>query len=93
MYGHELKRQMELEHKGHVFTLTTADSKRWAITDSSGEDFGSLIMLAGEGADRMPVYGGVVPGETATLFEGSDWEGIARAVINVVVPRRRGPIE
>lgn len=80
----ELQSRMQLEHRGHAFTLESIDSTSWKITDGNGRNYGSVIMMNREGEGGDPVYGGVLPAEHDTLYEGSDWGAIARGVINEV---------
>lgn len=71
-----------LEHKGRMFTLERDHGNRWQITDDAGVVYGSVVMLTDDGADHDPVYNGYLAGQDDFLHFGSDWDGIARSVIN-----------
>jgi hypothetical protein len=71
-----------IEHKGHEYRILNLDETSWAIRGEDGRTMGSLILLAEEGESGDPVYAGRRPGELESYAEGSDWRGIAKAVIN-----------
>lgn len=56
--------------------------RRWAVRDEDGRTLGSLVVMAHEGEGGDPVYGGLLPGESETILEGSDWVGIVLGVAN-----------
>ncbi|GAB3119216.1 hypothetical protein [Glaciibacter psychrotolerans] len=80
-----------LEHRGNAFTLERGDSNRWVITDLEGVVYGSIVMIERDGADHDPVYNGYLAGQTDFLHFGSDWDGIARALINDFVAEHTPP--
>jgi hypothetical protein len=84
MPEHELQPRALLEHRGRSFAIEAIDPKLWKILDERGRNYGTVIMVNRQGEGGEPVYGGVLPGETQTTLEGSDWMEIARAVINEV---------
>ncbi|HWU58474.1 MAG TPA: hypothetical protein VN045_07105 [Microbacteriaceae bacterium] len=80
----ELQPLMRLEHRGRLFTVQSIDSRSWKITDDNGRNYGSVVMMNLEGEGGDPVYGGILPAEHETLYEGSDWGAIIRGIINEV---------
>jgi hypothetical protein len=84
MTSNELPEEARIEHGGRVFSLTGVDPRQWKITDDSGRNYGTIIIVNAEGEGGEPVYGGVLPAETHTEFEGSDWDAITRGIINQV---------
>ena len=80
----ELQSRVRLEHRGRVFTVESIDPTSWKITDENGRNYGTVIMMDLEGEGGDPVYGGILPAEHDTLYEGSDWGAIARGIINEV---------
>jgi hypothetical protein len=80
----ELQSHMRLEHRGRMFNVESIDSGSWKITDENGRNYGTVILMNREGEGGDPVYGGVLPAEHDTLYEGSDWGAIARGIINDV---------
>jgi hypothetical protein len=80
----ELQPQTRIEHKGRIFTVHSIDPRSWKITDDNGRNYGSVVMMNLEGEGGDPVYGGILPAEHDTLYEGSDWGAIIRGIINEV---------
>jgi hypothetical protein len=70
------------EHRGGQYELNRLAEGQWSIRSLDGRAFGTLQVISPEGEEHLPVYGGFLPGETDTLSEGSDWDGIVRDVIN-----------
>lgn len=71
-----------LQHRGAVYQISPLDDVSWVIRRADGRTMGSLILLATEGESGDPVYAGRLPGELESYSEGSDWRGIAKAIIN-----------
>ncbi|MEO6826217.1 MAG: hypothetical protein ABI255_11630 [Microbacteriaceae bacterium] len=71
-----------LQHKGGVYQILPLDAVSWVIRSADGRTMGSLILLASEGESGDPVYAGRLPEELDNYSEGSDWRGIAKAIIN-----------
>jgi hypothetical protein len=80
----ELQPQTRIEHRGRLFTVQSIDARSWKITDDNGRNYGSVVMMNLEGEGGDPVYGGILPAEHDTLYEGSDWGAIVRGIINEV---------
>lgn len=82
---------VRLEHRGGSYTVTpipdTGPRGPWVVRAAEGRTVGTIILIAPEGEERDPVYGGCLPAEELPLHEGSDWESIARALINEVLER------
>lgn len=85
-------RAVHLEHRGNGYLVEPAHegaggSGPWALRADVGREVGTIVLLTPEGEDREPVYGGCLPGATMPLHEGSDWETIARALVNEMLER------
>lgn len=76
---------VRMEHRGAEYDVVPTEAGHWEIRAADGQSIGSLVLLAVEGEERDPVYGGCLPGQTDPLHEGSDWGMIARALINEAV--------
>jgi hypothetical protein len=73
---------IRLEHRGTLWEVSPIALGTWVIRGADGLTAGTLVLIAPEGEERDPVYGGCLPGETEPLHEGSDWGMIVRALIN-----------
>jgi len=78
---------ISIEHRGGVYDVTSTGDGQWVIRSADGQTAGTLLLLAAEGEERDPVYGGCLPGETDPLHEGSDWGMIVRALINELLDK------
>lgn len=78
---------IRIEHRGGAYDVTLAGTGQWVIRSADGQTAGTLLLLAPEGEERDPVYGGCLPGETEPLHEGSDWGMIVRALINEMLDK------
>lgn len=73
---------VRIEHRGALWDVTPIAVGSWVVRGAEGRTVGSLVLIAPEGEEGDPVYGGCLPGETVPLHEGSDWDSIVRALIN-----------
>jgi hypothetical protein len=84
MIDYALPDRVEIAHKKRQFIVQLLEPKLWQISDEIGGDYGTIVMITAEGPERDPVYGGKLPHDDAVDLWGSDWDAIARAVINQV---------
>ncbi|GAB2527716.1 hypothetical protein [Paramicrobacterium agarici] len=81
--GPSKTRQLNIEHKGRTFGIVPSMERTWVVTEMiSRAPYGRLVLLDEDGEDGLPVYGGIPAGYTEPLHQGSDWDGIVRALIN-----------
>lgn len=73
---------VHFEHKGLEYAIHRLGAEEWSVSTQLGEPVGTLIVVASEGEEHEPVYGGVMAGRTETDYEGSDWESIVRGLVN-----------
>lgn len=82
MSGIGLQPPAQMEHKGRMFTLDHPDAIHWRIRDVSGLDYGTITVESASGESNDPVYNGHTPADDDPLLFGSDWDAIARGLIN-----------
>jgi len=78
---------VRIEHRGGDYDVSPTGPGQWVVRSADGHTAGSLLLLAAEGEERDPVYGGCLPGEAEPLHEGSDWAAIARALVNEMLDK------
>ena len=84
MIDYSLPDRVEIAHKNRQFVVQLLEPKLWQISDETGGDYGTIVMITQEGPERDPVYGGKLPHDDEVDLGGSDWDAIARGVINQV---------
>lgn len=84
MFDYVLPDRVEIAHKNRQFILQLLEPQLWQISDETGGDYGTIVMITKEGPDHEAVYGGKLPHDEEVDLWGSDWDAIARGVINQV---------
>ncbi len=69
-------------YRGRVFHVEKKAAGVWVVLDESHAELGTLVRVAREGEEHEPVFGAVLPGQTDTLHEGSDWKMLVSSLIN-----------
>ncbi|PJJ65074.1 hypothetical protein [Compostimonas suwonensis] len=91
MNAHTLDGRVEIEHRDETFSLVRTSTRAWAITDATGTRIGHLTIVSPEGEEHEPVYGIHRDGDLSDHPQGSDWEGLVRALVNEVLDERGAP--
>ncbi|GAB3806795.1 hypothetical protein GCM10028798_30260 [Humibacter antri] len=73
---------VHFDHRGGRYVVHRLGPADWVVRGDDGRTIGSLTVIAPEGEEHEPVYGGLLPGQTETDYEGSDWESIVRGLVN-----------
>ncbi|MCX7523120.1 hypothetical protein OSC27_12645 [Microbacterium sp. STN6] len=81
----QLGERAVFEHRGVDYTVHLIDDDNWVIRSADGRTMGSIYIISLAGEEGEPVYGVREPGSLDTYSEGTDWRGIAAAVINEVL--------
>ena len=76
---------VHFEHRGFGYVVHRLGPADWVVRADDGRTIGALTIVAPEGEEHEPVYGGIIAGQTETDYEGSDWESIVRGLVNEVL--------
>ncbi|MFB2554259.1 hypothetical protein [Herbiconiux liangxiaofengii] len=78
-----------IDHRDHLYTLA-GGPEEWAIT-RDGTLLGHLVVLSSAGEEGEPVYTTRRVDGTDSAVEGTDWDQVARALLNEVDPAIADP--